>query len=534
MGSSPRAVVCVQPGSALAARPRLFAALAGAFAVRFEPFGSDQQPCDGVIAFGADRRSQADHDSRANRRPVLVVGDRRGGENERETVQLLDARELDPRLRGISLSDRPTDPSEMAGGRERRVLASASSGPVWTVQGSVHRVRCVLPELASGEVLWSLLSERAIAAVALVQFLREVVGGRGWRPPPLRATFLFDDPNLRWRSYGFLSYRQLLRHADEHGYHATIAMIPLDAGRPHQSTARLFAKREDRLSLVFHGNDHVGEELRHQRDARASLMLAAQARRRMDAFERRTGLTVWPVMTPPHGLCSEEMTRALSAVGFDALAGLHPLPWTDRRPAQDVLAGWRPADFVGGCAVIPRIPLESSMASIAHRAFLDHPIVLYGHHQDICAGLDPLAAAAAAVNRLGDVRWMSMGEIATSNAETHQSGDSLVVRPHARRIRMTLPAEARRLTVEAPSDLLEDAALAGWSVSSGPVVAFGEEVTIPPGDLEIRLHGTRDADPRSVSAPAWRPWAKLRRVLTEGRDRALPLKASLQRAAVLR
>ena len=46
------------------------------------------------------------------------------------------------------------------------------------------------------------------------------------------------------------------------------------------------------------------------------------------------------------------------------------------------------------------------------RAFLDHPVVLYGHHEDLAGGLEPLARAAEAVNRLGDVHWMSMGDIA--------------------------------------------------------------------------------------------------------------------------
>jgi len=55
--------------------------------------------------------------------------------------------------------------------------------------------------------------------------------------------------------------------------------------------------------------------------------------------------------------------------------------------------------------VIPRIPLTSSDADLALRAFLGHPLIVYGHHEDVAAGLEPLADVAARVNRLGDVRW---------------------------------------------------------------------------------------------------------------------------------
>ena len=97
----------------------------------------------------------------------------------------------------------------------------------------VHRVRAVLPVLKPDEVLRdALVPDRAFALVGLVQFLRELVGER-WQAPPLRAAIIFDDPNLRRPSYGYIDYRGLAAHADTHGYHAAMAMIPRDARRPH-------------------------------------------------------------------------------------------------------------------------------------------------------------------------------------------------------------------------------------------------------------------------------------------------------------
>jgi hypothetical protein len=522
--------IVVSPASALTARPRLFAALEVAFPVTFRPHSSDDPAAGGataMIAFAQDGRLATSDELARHGLPTLALyGEATaGGAAEEFSVQNVPG--VDSRLRDLVLSDRLVGPALEAAGDD--VLALAESGPAWTMSAGpapVHRVRSVLPELGSDEVLYSLLAQRALASVALIQFLRAVTAPAGWHPPPLRATMHFDDPNLRWRSYGFINYRELLEHADAHGYHVAMATIPLDAGRPNHAAAALFNRRPDRLSLVFHGNDHIKGELMAPHDAASASAVGAQALRRVARFERRSGLRVDRVMTPPHGMCSESMTRALGALGFDALAAIHPLPWTDRAPVDPLLAGWHPAQWVGGCAVIPRIPLSSSAADIALRAFLDHPVVLYAHHEDVAEGLEPLAAAAAAVNRLGDVRWMSMGEIASTNSARRLDRDCAVVQPFARRLRIAAEPAARTLQVQAPSDAIDDHSLQGWSVGDGARHPFGTEVPWPGnGHVEIRLRGTQELDASQVAAPAWRPWPKLRRAATEARDRLMPLRS---------
>jgi hypothetical protein len=524
-----RIVVAVSPASALAARPRLFAALEAAFPVSFVAPADGEPPAGaaGLIAFGQDGRLAAREDLARRGLPVLALhgdGDEDAGA---EAIEFLNTPGVDGRLRDVALSGRLTGAALEPEGDE--VLAVADSGPAWTASAGpapVHRVRAALGELGSDEPLYAVLSSRALAAVALIHFLRAVSAPAGWRPPPLRATMHFDDPNLRWRSYGFINYGELLEHADVHGYHVAMATIPLDAGRPNRAAAALFRERPDRLSLVFHGNDHIKGELMAPKDVAGATAVAAQALRRVERFERRAALRVDRVMTPPHGMCSEHMTRALGALGFDALAAIYPRPWTDRFPSDAPLAGWHPADWVGGCAVIPRIPLSSSVADIALRAFLDHPVVLYAHHEDVAGGLEPLATAAAAVNRLGDVQWMSMGEIATSNGERRLAGECAVVRPYARRLRLAAEPGARTLRVQAPADALDGGSLQGWAVGDGPLQPFGTDVPCQGnGHVEIRLRGAQDLDASDVAAPAWRPWPKLRRAATEARDRLMPLRS---------
>jgi hypothetical protein len=518
MGIEARMIVAVHPAAALAARPRLFAALEAAFPVTFAPWAPGAPDAAGVIIIAGDPGADELADAAA---PVFVVGDESAADAASEEVALADADAVDRRVRGVTLRDRLVGSPLPPGGD---VLATAGSAAVWSRSRDarpVDRVRCVLPELAPDQVLYALLSQRAIASVALVHFLRAVCAPVAWSPPPLRAAFVFDDPNLRWRSYGFIDYRKLVAHADEHDYHVAMAMIPLDATWTHRPTASLFAHRADRLSLVFHGNDHVKRELLMPSDDDTALALAAQAVRRMERFEQRCGVRIDRVMMPPHGLCSQHTARALSAVGFDALCAIHPVPWTEERPAEPPLVAWSPAGFIGGCAVIPRDVLSSTVADIALRAFLDHPIVIYAHHDDVAGGLQPLAEAAARVHRLGDVEWTSVGQIALSNHAHRVVGEQMVVRPYSRRIAVDVPAGVNTLVVQAPQPIGTALELRGWSVGSGRVVAFGEAATAAPGRHEVRLHGTRDVRPDSVPSPRWRPWPTLRRAGTELRDRAV-------------
>ena len=388
---------------------------------------------------------------------------------------------------------------------------------------ATQRIAAELPELGEGEALAdALLSERGLAVVTLVHFLR-TLGAAREPAPSLRATIVFDDPNVRWRSYGFIDYRRLVEHADAHGYHAAMAMVPLDAVvGAHGATVALFRRRADRLSLAFHGNSHVRNELLVPDDRAGALALCAQALRRVRRWETRTGLHVDRVMTPPHGMCSESVTAALAAVGFDALCALHPEPWSERPRPDHVLAGWGPATFAGPTAVIPRVPLYCSRAELGLRAFMGHPIVLYGHHQDLAGGLDLLEQAAAAVNSLGDVEWTSLEALARANVATRLDGELATVRPYAGRVRVQLPGRACRLVVTAPR--YSDGSLAGWSAGSGPISPFAEAVACAgETEVEIRLRPRDEVDPAIVAPPGRRPWALVRRTATEARDRAMPL-----------
>jgi hypothetical protein len=303
-------------------------------------------------------------------------------------------------------------------------------------------------ELEAGEALRERLRPgRKRALLALARFLADLTAHLRPAAPPLHAAFVIDDPNLRRRRYGHIDYAELLESARAHGYHVAIAMVPLDGrlARRDGAAARIFRAGREHLSLCVHGNDHDGPELgRPTRDAEA-LALVAQALRRTGAFERRTGLAVDRVMVPPHERLSEPVARALRAYGFAGVCTTRPYPWVAntpehhwlaRPPEAGPLAAWGPVDLVaGGLPVLLRAELaafaesRSSREDLALRAFLGQPLILYGHHDLLAEGPDALARAAAEIDRLGDVRWSSLGTIARALAPAQPASNLSALAP---------------------------------------------------------------------------------------------------------
>lgn len=427
--------VGIVPACEHSARTRLWAALEAAYPVRFEGREGDTlRGMDGVLVFGpggtgggAGGAPSGAGGAPSNGIPSLTL---RGEETTRAAVRSLalasDSALARP-LRGAVLSDSYSAALSGAGADEV-VLATLDGTPAWVLAGaSSQRVACAPTELEPGEALRERLRPgRCLALLALVHFLGELTAHLRPPPPPLRAAFVIDDPNLRRPRYGHLDYAQLLSHARVHGYHLAVAMVPLDARFAHPCAVRLFREGSAHLSLCVHGNDHDGAELgRPRSDARATAVVA-QALRRSASFERRTGVAVDRVMVPPHERLSEPVARALRACGFQAVTTTRPYPWVAdtsdrswlaRPPAVGPLAAWGPVDVVaGGLPVLLRADFrEHPREDLALRAFLGQPLILYGHHDLLAGGPDALGEAAAEIDRLGDIEWSSLGDIARTH-----------------------------------------------------------------------------------------------------------------------
>ncbi len=402
---------------------------------------------DGAVVLGAE-------DTPALAIPRLTLhGEETSGGTPKSLALAADSALARP-LHGARLSDAHATALKSVGANED-VLATFDGSPAWVLErqagalsqratGTLNqpqtgapnqpqagaldqRVACAPAELGAGEALRERLRPgRCLAVLALAHFLAQLTGHLRPQPPPLSAAFLIDDPNLHGTRYGHLDYAELLRHARLHGYHLAVAMVPLDARFAHPRAIRLFREGADCLSLCIHGNNHDGPELERVASRAEAMALTAQALRRTAAFEQRTGVAVDRVMVPPHERLSESVARALHACGFQALTTTRPYPWVadtlerhwlERPPGAGPLAAWGPVDVIaGGLPVLLRADFHFPREDLALRAFLGQPLILYGHHDLLARGPDALAQAAGEINRLGEVRWRSLGAIARTHA----------------------------------------------------------------------------------------------------------------------
>lgn len=523
----------VFPAGELERRPRLFAALEAAFPVRFEGRQAGElRDLEAVIEIGGVKIAET------AAVPVLslLVSEPEAAAEPVDQI-LATAAELDRRLHGAALPDLHLGLALRAGaivpGEGALVLASCAGKPTWTRSGIFEQALMAPEELDPEDALRERLClSRSAALLPLVHFLRRLTAPIDWQAPAARGCILFDDPNLHWPSYGFVKLGELSEHARSHGYHASLAMVPLDSWFAHPAAVRTLKQSNGAISLAVHGNDHNGGELGRQETEADGLALAAQALRRIAAFERRTGITVDRTMVPPHEECSQATVEGLLRSGFEAITMTRPFPWLLQPPRTwlarpegvDALVGWRPADFAGALPVLLRHPLLSRDApELVLRAFLDQPLILYGHHGDLAEnGLDLLASAVAEVNKLGATQWCSLSEIVATNFETRLQGPQLSVRPLARRARLTIPNAVERLVVELP------AAHPGPAnerlVIDGRPARFDDPVEVVPGaTVELRLQAGNLVDVATVPAPRRKPAALARRALGESRDRLLPL-----------
>ncbi|MGH2853450.1 MAG: hypothetical protein ACRDLF_04570 [Solirubrobacteraceae bacterium] len=501
------------------------------FPVRFELTpGAPPPSVAGALVLDPARLADVPADS-----PRLVVA-ATGQRREPTVVELADDRQLARPLRGRKLADGSiAGELPLALDGARGVLASVDGTPVWWQDGaSAWSSVYPLAELGEGETLREhLRAGRFMGLLPLVHFLGHVAGAEGWALPSPRASFVVDDPNLHWPSYGYLKYRELIAHAGRHGYHLGLATVPLDRWWVDRRAAGLVRHNGSALSLLMHGNDHVAQELGRLRSDRKAESVIAQSLRRTAALERRAGVTVNRVMVPPHSACSEEALRAMLALGIEAVCLNRSYPWRDGQPAPTPLVEWHPAELVaGGLPMLLRSPLVDPREDLVFRALLGQPLILYGHHWDFSEGLDILAQAARDINALGDVRWGPLEWVARGGYCTRRVGETMFVRMCARGIAIDVPTGVHELRALAQQPL-GGAAWRGLARGGDEVVgmAFDEGLGVSeplrieaPGRIELTLVPDRPLNPAVLPAPGRRPWSFVRRAMVEGRDRVQALR----------
>lgn len=412
------------------------------------------------------------------------------------------------------------------------VLAAGPLGALWAVARSDHakhfRTALSFPKFSQDKSFADVFNgEHFLEMLPLLHFLHNVTGATVYQTPPLRATFIVDDPNLHWPSYGYVDYRELAARAKTENYHVCFATIPLDAWFTHTPTAELFRRNARWLSLLIHGNDHGKEELAQQYTDATRHALLDQAIQRIERLERKAKLRVCRVMVPPHGACSSDMLADLPESGFEAAcisdgslrAHNRNKPWTRK-------LGYLPSEVIEGCPVLPRWGLTGNVKNtLLVAAYLGRPLILRGHHQDLKDGPEVFDDLAGFINGLGKVMWANMTELSSRNYLWRMDGTNCHVKPLGTTISFELPGEATALVLDKFDAAKDDDAWRAISedgcvrqlVLGAPIPVAGasaHRVTIQRVAALRRPRGAADQRLGSVRGV-------LRRLLTEARDRFL-------------
>jgi hypothetical protein len=465
-----RKIIGVVPMAEFGKHQRLFLTLSSLFPVEFRKSEGDSYAgLDALILFGGGREGGT-RAAAAGIRCYVVLNT--GGKPvycESASVNFGKTANLHPFLRNQTLVDADVKefvPLSPMPGEEP--VASKEGHVLWIYRpggrSGVDFVATAPPKIADNQYLYEYFQAgQFLRLLPLFHFLREVTEDLAWSSPSLRACFMFDDPNLHRGSYGYINYQDLLKHAAIHNYHVSLATIPIDAWHVHSKTASLFRENSSRVSLLIHGNNHTREEMAFSGSDGYKLGLLAQALRRIERFEKNSGLEVSRVMSAPHSACTEDMMHLMLLLGYEAIC----LPW-DSLFRYNPQGRWSPTigldmlEFQDSrLPIIPRVRLRPEWnpelklypdwkTGIILSAFLSQPVIAMGHHQDAGGGMELLAQVADIVNRLGNVTWTSMKGIARSNYMKRSKGKLLRIKMYSRQIALQVPEGIDEISIERP------------------------------------------------------------------------------------
>jgi hypothetical protein len=247
----------------------------------------------------------------------------------------------------------------------------------------------------------------------MMMFLRDALGDRAWHSVGHYANLSIDDAWLI-EPYGHLDYAALLPEMARHNFHTTVSFIPWNFDRSRPDVVSLFRSHRDRFSVCVHGNNHDHREFSDLQVVPLGKQVAniQQAVARMEKFTGLTGISYDPVMVFPHATGPEETLAELKKYDFLATAYSLDLPLGAVRPVSPLFYlrtfNLDFANFLGlkrYFAENPPAPVE-----LAINAFLDNPLLFYGHEKLFDGGIHAFNKIADAVNgKQPDTNWCSLG-----------------------------------------------------------------------------------------------------------------------------
>jgi len=522
---------------------RIFQWLSEALGVQFDV---DAKPCDsfvvdGWFGVGPEAESLILVSDRAS--PCMFYKGALPGETPAtRNIRFEDSASTPEVFRGRQISQQLYD--GIAGLEEPAmdlVIARVDERAVWATRTDrgwlTERVAFSLPEPKENEGLGDIFNQYNYARLLpLVDFARRISGKYNLSKQVISACFMFDDPNLHSCSYGFLNFNTLGREATKYAYHVAFATVPLDSWYFNAHVASHFAANRAKLSLLIHGNDHTRNELATLDDSQVRLASLAQALRRIDRFERASGVQVARVMAPPHGACSEDTLIDMGRLGYSGACVSH-----SSLRYWNPTARWRntfilqATPLIGGLPIAPRFRISAGcQPAILLAAYLGQPIIPVGHHNDAREGLDLLAELAGFINTLPRIRWADMQAVFDENywLSPGPVGDLVV---GSRRVSLAVPHGYESIRVATAWTRMPSAEPIAVNLNQETLTFQSGSVTdsiyVREGDsLAVSVAVSNAIAPGSVPPPRRRLWPFLRRQIVECRDRLSPLRNFLKRS----
>ena len=531
MPSQPKIRVAVAPATEYELRRRLFDMLSSQLEVSFEPHTpGDYEGVQGLIALtgAADAAPEA---SLHNVSCYEVISSQPIPSAAQSAIAFTASAVVHRAFRGKTLTD-PTEINFSQVPDAFESLAKVREQTVWAVeqQGNHehHRVGVDVPVFTERDFFHNHFREqRWFAMLPLLHFLRRLLGPDGWPAAEPRASFIIDDPNLHHRSYGYIDFEKLAKHAAAHNYHATIATVPLDAWYFDRHVVDLFQTHKKYISLMMHGVNHVADELARPYEEEDALSLLATGLRRIADLESRSGVSVARVMAAPHGAFAEFIADLMLRLGYESacvsIGSL--LRWNPEKPWPANL-GFSIAQPLGnlGFPVFHRIGISET--DIRLRTLLGHPVIVATHHQDCVSNFVRLESMANTVNSIANVRWMGIEEISATNFVSTIQNGTLRIWPYSRHFIVPLSPEISELEV-CPSPYC-----GGFTIDLRNYRPDGTETAvhnlparhkISNNSIEIFFPPGNALDYHQVESKAVGLWPVVRRLLTEARDRTQPI-----------
>jgi hypothetical protein len=369
--------------------------------------------------------------------------------------------------------------------------------------------------------------------------LRYAAGEECWRPWQAHASIIIDDPLLR-KSYGFLNFQALLRLADQHNFHATIAFIPHNFRRNSPRTTQLFRENAARLSICFHGNDHTEAEFASTDPGLLNSLLRV-AEDRMNMHRQMTGIRCDRVFVFPQGNFSIEAMKVLKSHNF--YAAVNTVPHPAQQPLRLTLGELaQPAVLrYGGFPLFLRKPIRYTQChDIAFNLFFGRPILIVEHHEIFQRPAD-LVEIAARINSVAPgVHWSNLATVAGNSLLTRRTPDGIHhVRAYSGTVQISSDSDSiRRYSIEWGGSFdgasIEQVLMDGTECLGLERDGAGLRVTmeLSPGMSQTLslVHRNAHATVRSLGL-RWNARAFVRRRLSEVRDNYLSKNQHLLMAA---